>query len=591
VIGPAGSAQADLAVGSEPARGQGNLLASTCAINSSPDRSGCESKLRRPRDGGRSPQLKPILMVRDLHVHFRTSDGTLHAVKGVDFDVSEGETLAIVGESGSGKSQAVLSLMGLLASNGRASGSARYRGREILGLNSSALDELRGSKLTMIFQEPMTSLDPLYRVGRHLAQPLKRHAGLSGRQARARAIELMRLVEIRDPEYRIDAYPHELSGGQRQRVMIAMALANNPDVLIADEPTTALDVTVQARILSLLGDLKRKLGMAIIFITHDLGIVRRFADRVYVMRNGEVVESETTTELFATPKHAYTRMLINAEPSGRKSTPPLAAPVVLDARNLSVSFKQRHRFLSAARPDIKAVDSVSLQVCQGETVGVVGESGSGKSTLGRAVLRLVPASGLIRFEDRNLTPLARSELRPLRRHMQVVFQDPFGSLSPRMTAGEIVTEGLLVHEPWITRGERDLRAASAFEEVQLDPDSRHRFPHEFSGGQRQRIAIARAMILKPQLVVLDEPTSALDRSVQREIIDLLRRLQTAHALAYVFISHDLAVVRALSDRILVMRSGSIVEQGDAETVVTHPKEAYTRELMRAAFNWAPPPDA
>jgi oligopeptide transport system ATP-binding protein len=369
--------------------------------------------------------------------------------------------------------------------------------------------------------------------------------------------------------------------------MIAMALANNPDLLIADEPTTALDVTVQARILDLLADLKSRLGMAMVFISHDLGVVRRIADRVYVMRHGEVVEHGPTTTLFSNPQHPYTRLLLDAEPRGTKPPPPTDAPVVLKADDVEVVFKVPRRLFGKPAPDIRAVDGVSVAVRRGETVGVVGESGSGKSTLGRAVLRLVPASGLVRFEDRALAGLDREALRPLRRHMQVVFQDPFGSLSPRLTAGEIVSEGLLVHDPASTRADRDRRAAQAFEEVQLDPGLRHRYPHEFSGGQRQRIAIARAMILKPKLVVLDEPTSALDRSVQREIVDLLRTLQSANGLAYLFISHDLAVVRALSDRILVMRGGRIVEEGPAERIVTVPQDAYTRELMAAAFGTLP----
>jgi ABC-type microcin C transport system duplicated ATPase subunit YejF len=526
---------------------------------------------------------EPVLSVRNLHVRFRTGDGILHAVKGIDLDINPGETVAIVGESGSGKSQTMMSVMGLLASNGWAEGSVRYRGDELVGLSPGRLNHYRGSKLTMIFQEPMTSLDPLYRIGDQLALPLTTHGGLSKAAARKRAIELLELVRIPDPARRIDAYPHEMSGGQRQRVMIAMALANNPDVLIADEPTTALDVTVQARILELLADLQKRLGMSIVFITHDLGVVRRFADRTYVMKRGEVVESGRTGDIFAAPKHPYTRMLIDAEPTGRKEPVASTAPMVLDARNIGVQFTLEKSFFGKATHVLRAVDDVSLRVRTGETVGVVGESGSGKSTLGRAILRLQPASGLLRFEDRNLMPLDRGGMRPLRRHLQLVFQDPFGSLSPRMTAGEIVTEGLLVHEPSISRKERDRRAAQAFEEVQLDPAWRNRFPHEFSGGQRQRIAIARAIILHPKLVVLDEPTSALDRSVQKEIVELLRNLQKAHGLAYIFISHDLAVVRALSDEIMVMKSGKVVERGTAEEIFDRPQEEYTRDLIAAAF--------
>ncbi|MEE1657184.1 ABC transporter ATP-binding protein [Microvirga sp. CF3062] len=526
---------------------------------------------------------EPVLTVRNLNVRFRTGDGILHAVKDIDFDINAGETVAIVGESGSGKSQTMMSVMGLLASNGWAEGSVKYRGEELVGLSPGRLNHYRGSKLTMIFQEPMTSLDPLYRIGDQLALPLTTHGGMSKDDARKRAIELLELVQIPDPTRRIDAYPHELSGGQRQRVMIAMALANNPDVLIADEPTTALDVTVQARILNLLADLQKRLGMSIVFITHDLGVVRRFADRTYVMKRGEVVESGETEALFAAPKHPYTQMLIDAEPTGRKEPVSANAPVVLEAKNIGVQFSLEKSFFGKTTHVLRAVDNVSLTVRAGETIGIVGESGSGKSTLGRAILRLQPASGLVRFEDRNLMPLDRRGMQPLRRHLQLVFQDPFGSLSPRMTAGEIVTEGLLVHEPGISRKERDRRAAQAFEEVRLDPAWRNRFPHEFSGGQRQRIAIARAIILHPKLVVLDEPTSALDRSVQKEVVELLRDLQNAHGLAYVFISHDLAVVRALSDEIIVMKSGKVVERGNAEQIFDRPREEYTRDLIAAAF--------
>src|SRR5215217_6346029 len=432
----------------------------------------------RQDDSARTATSEPVLSIRNLHVRFRTGDGILHAVKGIDVDVKPGETVAIVGESGSGKSQTMMSVMGLLASNGFAEGSVKYRGDELIGLRPERLNRYRGSKITMIFQEPMTSLDPLYRIGDQLALPLTTHGGLSRGKARVRAIELLELVRIPDPARRIDAYPHELSGGQRQRVMIAMALANNPDVLIADEPTTALDVTVQARILELLADLQKRLGMSIVFITHDLGIVRRFADRTYVMKSGEVVESGRTSDLFAAPRHPYTRMLIDAEPRGHKEPAPANAPVVLEAKNIEVTFTLKRGFLGRSDHLLRAVDGVSLTVRMGETVGVVGESGSGKSTLGRAILRLQPAAGLVRFEDRNLMPLDRSAMRPLRRQLQVVFQDPFGSLSPRMTAGEIVTEGLLVHEPAISRRERDRRAARAFEEVRLDPAGRNRFPHE-----------------------------------------------------------------------------------------------------------------
>ncbi|MHB2166164.1 ABC transporter ATP-binding protein [Alsobacter sp. R-9] len=525
----------------------------------------------------------PILSVRDLHVRFRTTDGLLHAVRGIDLDVAPGETLAIVGESGSGKSQAMMAVMGLLAANGSADGSVTVDGEEILGLSPKALNRFRGRRLGMIFQEPMTSLDPLYRIGDQICEPLQAHQGLSRRAARERALELLTLVGIPRPQERLDSYPHEMSGGQRQRVMIAMALANRPEVLIADEPTTALDVTIQAQILDLLADLKTRFGMAIVFITHDLGIVRRFADRVVVMKSGSVVETGATADVFGAPREAYTRMLLAAEPTGRKAPPPPDAPVVVEAKDVRVTFSLRKGWFGRTHSELRAVDGVSFTLKRGGTIGIVGESGSGKSTLGRAVLRLLPASGSVTYEDRALMPLDRDAMRPLRKQLQLVFQDPFGSLSPRMTVGEIITEGLLVHEPGVTRSERDRRAAQALEEVSLDPASRNRFPHEFSGGQRQRIAIARAMILKPKLVVLDEPTSALDRSVQKEIVDLLRGLQERHALSYLFISHDLAVVRALADEILVMRGGKVVERGGVDAIFADPQEAYTRALIAAAF--------
>ena len=529
----------------------------------------------------------PLLSVRGLEVGFRSPSGNVAAVRGLDLDVEPGETIAVVGESGSGKSQSMLALMGLLSSNGAAKGSALYRGVELIGADATTLDRYRGSKITMIFQEPMTSLDPLYRIGQQIAGPLRRHAGMSRVAARARALELLELVRIQDPKAKIDAYPHELSGGQRQRVMIAMAIALNPDLLIADEPTTALDVTVQAEILALLKELQRRLGLAIIFVTHDLGLVRRIADRVYVMHQGLCVEEGAVAAVFAEPRHSYTQRLLHAEPAGHKSPIDPTAESIIAARGIRVVFSARRRLLDAVRGiprrDLVAVDGVDLDVRAGETVGIVGESGSGKSTLGRAILKLLPSAGTVRFEDRDLKGLDRAALRPLRRHMQVVFQDPFGSLSPRMTAGQIVTEGLLVHEPALSTSERDARAIAAFNEVQLDPYTRNRFPHEFSGGQRQRLAIARAMILKPKLVVLDEPTSALDRSVQREIVNLLRDLQQRYGLAYVFISHDLAVVRVMADSVLVMKDGRVVERGATEQIMTAPREAYTRALIAAAF--------
>ncbi|MBV9705523.1 MAG: ABC transporter ATP-binding protein [Methylobacteriaceae bacterium] len=523
-----------------------------------------------------------MLTVRDLHVRFAVHDGEVEAVRGVDIDVARGETVAIVGESGSGKSQAMMAAIGLLAQNGRAAGSVKLDGEELVGRSQGELNRVRGRKVTMIFQEPMTSLDPLFPIGAQLAEPLRHHGRLGRKAARQRSLELLRLVGIPEPERRLASYPHELSGGQRQRVMIAMAIANDPELLVADEPTTALDVTVQAQILELLAVLQRRFGMAIVFITHDLGIVRRFATRVYVMRGGKVVETGATASLFAAPEHAYTKMLIDAEPRGRKAAVPTGEPIVLDAADVRVTYRLPGGVFRSHH-EIAAVDGVSLRLQRGQTLGVVGESGSGKSTLGRALLKLVPASGLVRFEDRALGPLDRAAMRPLRRSMQLVFQDPFGSLSPRMTIGEIVGEGLRVHEPHIDRRSREDRAAEALREVGLDPAARNRFPHEFSGGQRQRIAIARVLILKPRLVVLDEPTSALDRSVQRDIVALLRRLQQEHALTYVFISHDLAVVRAMADEILVMRDGKAIESGPAEAIFERPRDEYTRGLIAAAY--------
>ncbi|MBM3519697.1 MAG: ABC transporter ATP-binding protein [Alphaproteobacteria bacterium] len=526
---------------------------------------------------------EPVLDLRDVRVDFTTLDGEVRAVRGVDLQVAAGETVAIVGESGSGKSQLMMGAMGLLASNGRASGTASYRGTNLIGLPKSELNTIRGRKITMIFQEPMTSLDPLYTIGSQLMEPIMHHQGIGAAAARQRAIEMLTLVRIPDPERRMASYPYELSGGQRQRVMIAMALANDPDVLIADEPTTALDVTIQAEILELMAGLQKRLGMGMVFITHDLNIVRRIANRVYVMRNGEVVEEGETKAIFAAPKHAYTKALLEAEPTGRKSPPPSTAPKMLDGTDVRVTFKLGGGFLSGAPILLKAVDRVSVTLRRGQTIGIVGESGSGKSTLARALLRLLPSEGAISFEGKSIASLDRHAMRPLRRELQIVLQDPFGSLSPRMTAGQIVTEGLLVHEPSISARERDGRAARALAEVQLDPALRNRYPHEFSGGQRQRIAIARAIILKPKVVVLDEPTSALDRQVQKQIVELLRELQRANNLSYLFISHDLAVVRAMADHIMVMKDGRMVEQGTPDEVMEHPREDYTKRLMAAAF--------
>ena len=524
-----------------------------------------------------------LLSIRGLKVSFRTPGGIVAAVKGVDLDILPGETVAIVGESGSGKSQIMNAALGLLAANGMATGEVLFEGKDLLTLRPAALNAVRGARIGMVFQEPMTSLDPLFPIGRQMALPLMRHGGLSRRAAQAEAVRLLDLVRISDSASRLEAYPHELSGGQRQRVMIAMAIANRPALLIADEPTTALDVTVQAQIIDLLQDLKTRLGMAIAFVSHDLNLVRRFADRVYVLNRGDVVEHGPVAQVFAAPATAYTRALLSAEPEGHKQHPAPDSPVLMSARDICVTFQRPKRLFRARQAPLHAVDGLSLDLAHGETLGIVGESGSGKSTLGRALLRLIPASGGLRFDGRDLCRLDRAAMKPLRRDLQVVFQDPFGSLSPRMMVGDIIAEGLQVHEPAMARAERETRTIAALQQVGLDPAMRNRFPHEFSGGQRQRIAIARALVLKPRLVLLDEPTSALDRTVQKTIVELLREVQAAHGLSYLFISHDLAVVRAMADRIIVMKDGRIVEEGPTEAIVTAPREIYTQELMRAAF--------
>jgi oligopeptide transport system ATP-binding protein len=527
---------------------------------------------------------EPVFRMRDVTVTFDTPDGEVEAARGVDLDVHPGESVAVVGESGSGKSQIMMAAMGLLASNGRATGSAEYRGTELLGLSRRRLNRIRGAKITMIFQEPMTSLDPLYTVGRQIMEPLRVHGGLSGRTAYRRALELLDLVHVPNPEERMRSYPHELSGGQRQRIMIAMALGNDPDLLIADEPTTALDVTIQAEILALLAELQKRLGMAIVFITHDLTIVEAFCHHVYVMRHGKVVEEGPTEAIFRAPREDYTKMLLAAEPEGTKAPVPPSAPALLSASDVRVTFVRRPGLLGRGGFTLTAVKDVSLALRRGQTLGVVGESGSGKSTLGRALVNLQPCEGRVVYEGTRVNGLSRHAMQPFRKHLQMVFQDPYGSLSPRMTVGDIVTEGLTVHEPALSARERAMRGEKALEDVGLEARMRNRFPHEFSGGQRQRIAIARAVILKPTVVVLDEPTSALDRSVQKQIIELLRRLQAEHALTYVFISHDLAVVRAMADTVMVMRRGEVVEAGPTAAIFEAPQTDYTRELMRAAFD-------
>ncbi len=527
---------------------------------------------------------KRLLAIDDLSVTFDVPGGPVEAVRHVSFEISEGETVALVGESGSGKSVTALSVLQLLPYPlaRHPNGSIRFRGEELVGASEEKLRDVRGNEIAMIFQEPMTSLNPLHTVEKQIAETLFIHKGMNRVQARARVLELLDLVGIRDAEQRLTAYPHELSGGQRQRVMIAMALANEPDLLIADEPTTALDVTIQAQILKLLRDLQKRLGMAMLFITHDLGIVRRMASQVCVMTDGRIVEAGPTAEIFDNPQHDYTKHLLAAEPKGRKVPARRDAGIVLSGDEVKVWFPIKKGVFRRTVDHVRAVDGVSLTIREGHTVGVVGESGSGKTTLGMALLRLEGSRGRIAFDGRDIHGLKTRELRPLRRQMQVVFQDPYGSLSPRMSIAEIVAEGLKVHGIG-DRAERDALVVQALREVGLDPETRHRYPHEFSGGQRQRIAIARALVLKPRFIVLDEPTSALDMSVQAQIVDLLREIQEKHNLAYLFISHDLKVVRALADDVIVLRNGKVVEQGPADAIFDNPQDPYTQALMAAAF--------
>ena len=534
------------------------------------------------KTGTEVTQSAPLLEVRDLSVAF----GATVAVRQVSFTLHRGETLALVGESGSGKSVSALSLLQLLPypHARHPGGSIRLRGEELLGAAPARLREIRGNQIAMVFQEPMTSLNPLHSIEKQIGETLLLHKGLSGTQLRARIVELLELVGLPDAAQRLNALPHELSGGQRQRVMIAMALANDPDLLIADEPTTALDVTIQAQILKLLKELQARLGMAILFITHDLSIVRKMADRVCVMQAGGIVETGPVAGIFAHPQHPYTRQLLAAEPKGDPLLAVDDAPEVMAGDALKVWFPLKRTLFGRVTEYVKAVDGVSVRVREGQTLGIVGESGSGKTTLGLALLRLLSSEGAIRFAGRRIDDLPGKTLRPLRQAMQIVFQDPYGSLSPRLSVGEIVEEGLRVHGLAGDRKSRRARIAQALEEVGLDPATQDRYPHEFSGGQRQRIAIARALALQPRLLILDEPTSALDVSVQAQIVDLLRDLQRRHRLAYIFISHDLRVVRALAHHLLVMKNGRVVEEGPAQQVFARPQHSYTQALLAAALN-------
>ncbi|WP_437883378.1 ABC transporter ATP-binding protein [Pseudomonas sp. LRF_L74] len=525
-----------------------------------------------------------LIEIRDLAVEFRNEGAPLRVVDGVSFDIRKGETLALVGESGSGKSVTAHSILRLLPypQARHPSGSIRYAGQDLLTLDERKLRSIRGNRIAMVFQEPMTSLNPLHAIGRQINEVLALHKGLTGKAATARTLELLELVGIAEPAKRLKALPHELSGGQRQRVMIAMALANEPELLIADEPTTALDVTVQLKILELLKDLQARLGMGLLLISHDLNLVRRIAHRVCVMQRGQILEQADCEQLFSSAQHPYTRELLAAEPSGEPADNPAGKPM-LEVERLRVWFPIKKGVLRRTVDHVKAVDGIDFSLRQGQTLGIVGESGSGKSTLGLAILRLINGSqGSIVLQGRQLNGLSQRDVRPLRREMQVVFQDPYGSLSPRMSVGEVIAEGLDIHGIGSPK-EREQAVIDVLNEVGLDPSTRHRYPHEFSGGQRQRIAIARALVLKPALILLDEPTSALDRTVQRQVVELLRNLQAKYNLTYLFISHDLAVVRALSHHVIVMKQGKVVEQGDSRDIFNAPQHPYTQQLMSAAF--------
>ena len=527
-----------------------------------------------------------LLDIKNLSVNFALPGRTVNAVQNISLNIEEGQTVALVGESGSGKSATALSILQLLPYP-RAThpqGSITFKDTELLGAREDTLQKIRGRHISMIFQEPMTSLNPLHTVGKQVAETLEVHRGLRPATARIQALELLHMVHLNEAESRFNAWPHQLSGGQRQRIMIAMALANKPSLLIADEPTTALDVTIQAEILHLLRKLQSDLGMAILLITHDLTIVRNLADRVYVMNKGALVENGSTEEIFTKPKHPYTKTLLNSQPKGNPAAPDLSRPTVARVQNLKVWFPLRRGILRTTIGHIKAVNGVSLSVRRGETLGVVGESGSGKTTLGLAMLRLVSSEGVIEFEGKNIQGEKQKTLLPLRRRMQIVFQDPFASLSPRLSVQQIIEEGLKIHKIGSSVADRERIVSNSLTEVGLIPEDRHRYPHEFSGGQRQRIAIARAMVLKPDLLILDEPTSALDLSVQAQIINLLRTLQNQHQLTYIFISHDLRVIKSLANEVIVMKNGTIVEAGPTQSLFGTPRSEYTKSLINAAFS-------
>ena len=532
------------------------------------------------------PHQNNLVRVRDLSVDFAVAGNVNHAVRKVSFHIKKGETVALVGESGSGKTVSALSILRLLPypAASHPSGEIYFHGRDLLKLDEGDMRQMRGARISIIFQEPMTSLNPLQTIDKQVGEVLRVHRGMDKAAERRRVLELLTRVGLRDPEKRMLSYPHQLSGGQRQRVMIAMALANEPELLIADEPTTALDVTIQAQILELLKELQQELGMAMLLITHDLGIVRKMAERVYVMNDGAVVEEGVTEDIFERPQHAYTQHLLAAEPKGAPPKEDLSAPVIMETDNLKVWFPVKRGLLRKTVDHIKAVDGVSLQVRAGQTVGVVGESGSGKTTLGLALLRLISSDGPVVFMGQNIEKFNSKQMRPLRRDLQIVFQDPYGSLSPRLSVGQIIEEGLTIQEPGLSYDERRARVDRALQDVGLEGDMQDRYPHEFSGGQRQRIAVARAMVLGPKFIMMDEPTSALDMSVQAQIVDLLRDLQREKNLSYLFISHDLRVVRALSNHVIVMRQGKVVEEGSAEKIFTAPETEYTKALLAAAFN-------